>query len=114
MPKQFLVATFLDEGSLERAVHPARKERFRVHDVYAPYPVHIFPDSMNQSGGGIKFRDLQGLAKYPVDSSQLDTAQVILKSYRPAAHFTRRLVIPDIRLNDWKIDATIDNAAGRR
>jgi len=49
-----------------------------------------------------------------VDSSQLDTAQVILKSYRPAAHFTRRLVIPDIRLNDWKIDATIDNAAGRR
>jgi hypothetical protein len=56
--------------------------------------VHIFPDSMSQSGGGIKFRDLQGLAKYPVDSSQLGEARVFLRSYRPAAHFSRRLVIP--------------------
>lgn len=77
---------------------------------YAPYTTHVFPDSMSQFGGGIKFRDLQGLAKYPVDRSQLGEARVILKSYRPTAHFTRRLVIPDIRLDEWISDATADHA----
>jgi len=68
------------------------------------------PDSMSQFGGGIKFRDLQGLAKYPVDGSQLGEARVFLRSYRPAAHFTRRLVIPDVRLSDWKADAAAEHA----
>jgi hypothetical protein len=80
---------------------------------YAPYSVHIFPDSMSQFGGGIKFRDLQGLAKYPVDGSQLGEARVFLRSYRPAAHFTRRLVIPDVRLSDWKADAAAEHAQAR-
>jgi len=80
---------------------------------YAPYSVHIFPDSMNQSGGGIRFRDLQRLAKFPVDGSQLDVAQVTLKSYRPVAHFTRRLVIPDIHLNEWRADVVADHALAR-
>ncbi len=80
---------------------------------YAPYVVHIFPDSMSQFGSGVKFRDLQGLAKYPVDNSQLGEARVILESYRPVAHFTRRLVIPDIRLNGWSADVAADHAQAR-
>ena len=72
---------------------------------YAPYPVHVYPDAMSQLGGGIRFRDIRGLAKYPVDGSQLADARVLLKSYRPEAHFTRRLVIPDIRLSEWTANA---------
>jgi hypothetical protein len=68
---------------------------------YAPFRAHFYPDSMSQQGAGLRFRDLQGLARYPVDGSQLADAQVILKSYRAEAHFTRRLVIPDIRLSEW-------------
>jgi hypothetical protein len=40
MRKSVLVATFLDAESLLRAVKPVRTERLRIHDVYAPCPVH--------------------------------------------------------------------------
>jgi hypothetical protein len=75
---------------------------------YTPYTAHIYPDSTSRFGVGIEFRDLRGLAKFPVDGSQLADAQVILKSYLPAAHFTRRLVIPEIRLGDWAAVAAVD------
>jgi hypothetical protein len=78
---------------------------------YTPYSAHFYPDSMSQFGGGIKFRDLQGLAKYPVDGSQLADALVILKSYRSEAHFTRRLVIPEIRLGEWAANAATAKAS---
>jgi len=68
---------------------------------YAPLRPHILPDAMSHLGAGIKFQDLQQLAKYPVDGPQLADARVSLKSYEPAAHFTRHLVIPSIRLSDW-------------
>jgi hypothetical protein len=80
-------------------------EHFNCHPDYAPYAVHMFPDAMSQYGDDIKFRDLQGLAKYPVDRPQLGEARLILKSYLPAAHFTRRLVTPEIRLDDWIANA---------
>ncbi|HZF27567.1 MAG TPA: hypothetical protein VE907_00475 [Gammaproteobacteria bacterium] len=68
---------------------------------YTPYPAHVYPDSTSQFGADLQFRDSDGLATYPVDGSQLADAQVVLKSYSPVAHFTRRLVIPEIRLEDW-------------
>jgi hypothetical protein len=40
-------------------------------------------------------------AQYPVDGSQLAESQVVLRTYQPLDHFTRRLVIPEIRLKDW-------------
>ena len=46
MRRRFLVATFLDEGGLAKAILPARKERLRIHDVYAPYPVHALDSLM--------------------------------------------------------------------
>jgi hypothetical protein len=88
-------------------------ENFTCDPDYAPYAMHIVPDVMSQSGGDIKFRDLQGLAKYPVDRSQLGEARLILQSYRPAAHFTRRLVIPAIRLEDWIGSAVVNHAQVR-
>lgn len=97
--------------TLENPINGLRNpENISCDPDYAPYSVHIFPDSMSQFGGGIKFRDLQGLAKYPVDSSQLGEARVTLKSYRPKAHFTRRLVIPDIRLDNWIANTAADHA----
>lgn len=75
---------------------------------YTPYTAHIYPDSTSRFGVGIEFRDLRGLGKFPVDGSQLADARVILKSYLPAAHFTRRLVIPEIRLGDWAAVAAVD------
>ncbi len=71
---------------------------------YAPLSPHIYPDAISHFGAEIKFRDLEQLAKYPVDGSQLADARVILKSYEPAAHFTRHLVILAIRLGDWAAD----------
>jgi hypothetical protein len=41
-----LVATFTDADSLLRAVPPMRRESFRVHDVYAPYPIHGLDKAM--------------------------------------------------------------------
>ena len=68
---------------------------------YTPYPGHAIPDAMSRFGGNLPFRDSSGLARYPVDGSQLSESQVIVRAYRPLEHFTRRLVIPEIRLQDW-------------
>jgi len=68
---------------------------------YAPLSPHIHPDALSHFGADIKWRTLQQLAKYAVDGSQLADARVSLRSYEPAAHFTRHLVIPAIRLADW-------------
>jgi len=77
---------------------------------YTPYPTHVYPDSTSLFGVDIEFRDLRGLVTYPVDGSQLADARVILSSYLPAAHFTRRLVIPEVRLGDWAAVAAADEA----
>lgn len=46
MSRDFLIATFSDPGSLLGAVHALRLERFRIHDVYAPYPIHGLDQAM--------------------------------------------------------------------
>lgn len=68
---------------------------------YAPYPAQVYPDSISHWGGSIQFRDVHRLAMYPVDGSQLASARVDLKSYRPVVHFTRQLIIPKLQPNDW-------------
>jgi len=49
----------------------------------------------------VPFRDTSGLAHYPVDGSQLADARVVMRLYNPVDHFSRRVVIPSIRLSDW-------------
>jgi len=39
-PRQFLVATFTNEDALRRATRRVQDRGCRIHDVYAPYPVH--------------------------------------------------------------------------
>jgi hypothetical protein len=38
--RSYLVATFSDPDKLVQAVGPVRRENFRIHDVFAPYPIH--------------------------------------------------------------------------
>ncbi|HEY6250210.1 MAG TPA: hypothetical protein VI685_09620, partial [Candidatus Angelobacter sp.] len=69
---------------------------------YAPYPLTIVPDMMGGGRVGLPFRDLNGLAHYPVDGNQLPQSRVVLRAYNPVDHFTRHLVIPQIKLSDWE------------
>lgn len=46
MARTLLVATFRDPEGLLRAVPPIRRERFRLYDVYAPYPIHGLDEAM--------------------------------------------------------------------
>ena len=75
---------------------------------YAPYRVHVYPNVMSQLTSGLRFRDPQGLTRYPVDGSRLAATRVRVTSYRPVAHFIRRLVIPGIQLSEWATSAARD------
>jgi hypothetical protein len=46
MGPSILVATFSRAEDLVRAVRQARREAFRVHDVFAPFPVHGLDEAM--------------------------------------------------------------------
>jgi hypothetical protein len=46
MPEAFVVGTFSEEHALKRALVALRLERFRVYDVFAPYPVHGLDEAM--------------------------------------------------------------------
>jgi len=78
---------------------------------YWPFAAHVshylltFIEGKTSRYQEVRFRDPEGLVKYAVDSTQVANAQVILKAYRPVAHFTRQLVIPAIRLGDWEAAA---------
>ena len=45
-PRQFLVATFSNEHALRGAARRLRERGVRIHDVYAPYPVHGMDELM--------------------------------------------------------------------
>ena len=71
-------------------------------DDYSPYLGRYKPpDTLLRMGTNLFFRDDSGLVHYPVDASQVGGAQVVLKNYRVASHFTTRLFIPSVRLSDW-------------
>ena len=74
---------------------------------YAPLRPHLLPDALSHFGADVKFHDIQQVATYPVDGSQLAEARVSLKSYQPVAHVTRHLVISDIRLGDWAANVPV-------
>jgi hypothetical protein len=46
MFRSFLVATFSDPDRLLHAVEAVRRENLRIHDVYAPYPIHGLDEAM--------------------------------------------------------------------
>jgi hypothetical protein len=68
---------------------------------YAPWSATFVP-GVTLFGGELPFRDLHGLAHYPVDGAQLGQARVSLQFFSPEAHFSRHLTIHSIRLSDWE------------
>ena len=68
---------------------------------YEPFSLQSEPDALRRPSITLFFRDAVNLAHYPVDGSQLKDSQVVMKLYQPEDHFTRRLLIPNVRLSDW-------------
>ena len=56
---------------------------------------------------------LKRFVKFPVDLAQRTHARVIVKSYEPAAHFTRSLTITDLRPTDWFTDERVPGVQSR-
>ena len=72
------------------------------HGDYSPYSGWYFGDNLAHFGANIPFRDASGLAKFPVDGPQLPNSRVVIRVYEPEDHFTRSLVIPQIKLKEWE------------
>ncbi len=65
---------------------------------YSPYHVHLYPDSTSRFTARVKLPDVPQTHGSATERSALDGAFVRVKSYQPAAHFTRRLVVPEVRI----------------
>jgi hypothetical protein len=71
-------------------------------DDYDPWfgrykPLH----TMTSSGADLTFRDPEGLLHYPIDAAHIGGADVVIESYQPIAHFTRRITLPGVHLSEW-------------
>jgi hypothetical protein len=70
---------------------------------YSPFVAwHLYPDALTRFGVNLPFRDVTGLARFPVDGSMLPESRVVLRTFKIAAHVTENVVIPEIRLSDWE------------
>jgi hypothetical protein len=68
---------------------------------YAPALIAKFwPDAIHRAGGEVRFFDLSGMVRYPVDGSKVAAARLIVNTYDARDHFTRHLDTPVIRLSD--------------
>ncbi|HKS83257.1 MAG TPA: hypothetical protein VJR23_17265 [Candidatus Acidoferrales bacterium] len=76
-------------------------ERFWCWPEYSPYSARPLADAFARFKIVVPFRDPSGLAKYPVDGPQLPHSQLVIRDDEPQAHFTRSLVIPQLKLGDW-------------
>ena len=92
------VTAFL-ENSATGARNPTRPV---CRSEYEAYRVPPMPDALGHFVANLPFRDALGLAKYPVDGTQLADSRVVIRVYEPVDHFTRTLAIPNIRLGDWE------------
>jgi hypothetical protein len=61
----------------------------------------LFPGALVPFSVNLPFRDPLALAHFPVDGSKLRQSRAVIQFYRVQDHFTRRLVIPEIRLSEW-------------
>jgi hypothetical protein len=71
---------------------------------YGPYLGRLGGDTMTRFGASLPFRDAGGLVNYLVDRSQLKDARVVFRAYCPESHFTRQVVLSDVRLSDWRAE----------
>lgn len=73
------------------------------HPSYGPYHRDGPEDAVERSQLSLPFRDLSGLAHYPVDGGAIEHARIVVTAYDPAAHFRSTVIIPSIRLVDWQL-----------
>jgi len=69
---------------------------------YAPYFGKFLFDDMSRFGTDLRFADPSGLTKFPVGEKQLNDARVVMRLYRPTEHFTRKIVLENLRMSDWE------------
>ena len=69
---------------------------------YAPLRRPVPADAVNRASLSIPFRDLSGLAHYPVDGAAIGRARIVVTTYDPAAHLRSAITIPSIRLIEWR------------
>jgi hypothetical protein len=69
---------------------------------YAPYFGKFLFDDMSRFGTDLRFADPSGLTKFPVGEKQLNDARVVMRLYRPTEHFTRKVILENLRMSDWE------------
>jgi hypothetical protein len=67
---------------------------------YSPYVDRPIPDAVSHSRLGLPFWDPAGQVKYAVDRSKMDGAQIVIRVYEPADHFTRVITSPLVVMKD--------------
>ena len=97
--KEPICGTAFLENASTGAHNPARSS---CRSDYGPFRDEPLSYSLTRFGAGLPFRDPSGLAKFPVDGAQLPQSRVVIRMYEPEDHFTRSLVIPQIKLKDWE------------
>jgi hypothetical protein len=65
---------------------------------YSPYQVHLYPDATSRFMISVKVPEVAVSSGRAAAPSRIEGALLRVKSYRPAAHVTRRLVIPQVRV----------------
>jgi hypothetical protein len=90
--KQPCAVWFLENSRAERL----SGENFSCYPDYSPYFGRLERDSMSRLSANLALRDRA--------RAELKNARLVFRPYRPVAHVTRQLVIPAIRLSDWKAE----------
>ena len=68
------------------------------HGQYTPFNIPYFPDALRRA------RIELPLHGEPVDVSKLKDSRIAMKFYEASDHFTRQVVIPEMKLSDWWIE----------
>ena len=67
---------------------------------YSPYVDQPIPDAVSHFRIVLPFRDPTGQVKYAVDGTKMDVAQIVIRVYEPADHFTRMVTSPLLLMKD--------------
>ena len=70
---------------------------------YSPYIDRPIPDAVSHFRLVLPFRDPTGQVKYAVDGSRMDGAQIVIRVYEPADHFTRVITSPLVTMKDLAV-----------
>jgi hypothetical protein len=77
-------------------------EKFVCELDYQPAALRFSSEPTDHFDKKLPYQDSTGATHFPVGAAQLDGAQVLLSVYEPEDHFTRRLIVPQLRLSQWR------------